>query len=310
MPTVAVTVAGPSYQIIYDSVANPNGSSDMSVMNNVRGKALFLQSTTASAMPYNTSYETADVGKFYQSDNNNNGDRWGVYTGSATFGKTGTNAAGFECYAYAAGESEVITLPNVTFNSTSALSFWEAYCQYDATTDDKLEVVYSTTCGSTWTSIWEAAGATLSTSAISTSAFAPTSAKYVKKTVPLTTVPAGAMLGFRGTSDYGNNMWVDDVNISPIVSVNDVAGADLALTVYPNPATDASTVSFNLRNNAEVNVTVVDGVGRVVAQVAQGNLTAGNHKFSINSANLAAGVYNVMITTDAGTATQRLSVVR
>ena len=310
MPTVAVTVAGPSYQVIYDSVANPNGSSDMSVMNNVRGKALFLQSTTAAAMPYNTSYETADVGKFYQSDNNNDGERWSIFTGSATFGKTGTNAAGFQAYVYAAGESEVMTLPNVTFNSTSALTFWEAYCQYDATTDDKLEVVYSTNCGSTWTSIWEAAGAALSTSAISTSAFVPATAKYVKKTVDLSTVPAGAMLAFRGTSDYGNNIWVDDVNISPAVSVYDVAGADLALSIFPNPTTDAATVSFNLRNNVEVNVTVVDGVGRVVAQVAQGNLTAGNHKFNVNTATLAAGVYNVMITTDAGTTTQRLSVVR
>lgn len=310
MPTVAVTVAGPGYQVIYDSVANPNGSSDMSVMNNVRGKALFLQSTTATAMPYNTSYESADVGKFYQSDNNNNGNRWGVYTGNATFGKTGTNAAGFESYVYAAGESEVITLPNVTFNATSALNFWEAYCQYNATTDDKLEVVYSTNCGSTWTSIWEAAGAALSTAPISTSAFAPTSARYVQKTVNLTTVPAGAMLAFRGTSDYGNNMWVDDVNISPVVSVNDVAGADLALNVFPNPASDVSAVSFNLLNTTEVNVTVVDGVGRTVAQVAQGNLNAGNHKININTANLAAGVYNVMITTDAGTATKRLSVVR
>lgn len=312
LPTVSVTVAGPSYVVVYDSVANPNGSSDNSVMNNPNGKALFLQSTNAAALPYATSYESADAGKFYTSDDNADGESWNVYTGSATFGKTGTNAAGFECYAYLAGETEVITLPNVANSPIGEMTFWVAYCQYDAGVEnDKLEVVYSTNCGSSWNSVWSAAGTALSTTAATHSSFAPTAGTYVKKTVSMSSVPTGAMLGFRGTSDYGNNMWVDDVNItSSPTSVNAVAGADMAISVFPNPARDNAVLSFNLNAQAKVTVTVMDVAGRTVAQVMNGDLHAGNHQLTINTADLASGIYNIVMTTDAGTTTQRLSVVK
>lgn len=309
MPTVSVTVAGPAYVVIYDSVANPNGSADMSVMNNTRGKAIFLQSTNAAAMPFATSYESADVTKFYRSDDDNDGNGWGVYTGSATFGKTGTNAAGFECFSYPVGETEIITLPNVAYTASSALSFWVAYRQY-TTENDQLEVVYSTNCGSSWTSIWSGAGSALATGAATTSSFAPTSAEYVQKTVSLSSVPTGAMFAFRATSAYGNNMWVDNVNIATSSSVNEIAGANLSMSVFPNPTKDNAVLSFNLAAQSNVAVSVVDGLGRTVALVSDGSLGAGNHKIDINTAALAAGVYNIMVTTDAGTQTQRLSVVK
>lgn len=309
MPTVSVTVSGSTYVAIYDSVANPNGVADMSVMNNTKGKAIFLQSTNAAAMPYSTSYESADVAKFYRSDDDNDGNAWGVYTGSATFGKTGTNAAGFECFSYPVGETEIITLPNVAYTSSSALTFWTAYRQY-ASENDRLEVVYSTNCGTSWTSIWSAAGAGLATGAATTSAFGPTSAEYVQKTVSLSSVPAGAMFAFRATSAYGNNMWVDNVNIATVSSVNEIAGANLAMSVFPNPTKDNAVLSFNLAAQTNVTVAVVDGLGRIVSVVTNGSMGAGNHEVAINTANLASGVYNVMVTTDAGTETQRLSVVK
>ncbi len=311
LPATSITVAGPKYHYFYDSLAAPNGVADQSMNNNVSAKNFFLESTTLGALPYSTSYETADLGKFYASDDNNNLERWTIFgSTSSPYGKTGSNAAAFQCYGYAAGETEVFTLPELSNAPNSELTFWEAYCQYDATSNDKLEVVYSTNCGSSWTSLWSASGTTLSTSPISTSVFVASASKYVQKTVSLATVPAGAMLGFRATSDYGNNIWIDDINVHAAGAVNKVAAADLGAMVFPNPAKDNATLTFSLSNATEVNVTVVDAIGRTVANVTNGNLGAGVHNFTINTTDLAGGAYNVVISTDGGVATQRLTVVK
>ncbi len=310
MPMTPVTVAGPMYHYFYDSVANPNGVADQSINNNAGAKNFFFESTNALAMPYTTSYESADAGKFYFSDANNDGETWSTYTSTSGLGHTGTNAAGFEAYSFLAGESEFITLPMVSTSTNSAIDFWVAYCQYDATTDDRLELVYSTDCGANWTSLWDKAGSTLSTSAISTSSFVPSSSQYQQKTVDISAVPAGAMLGFRATSDYGNNIWVDDINIHATSSVNQLATISLDAAIYPNPAKGDATLSFNLTNATNVEVKVVDGLGRTVAVVTNENLKSGMHSFQISTASLAAGVYNVMINTAEGTATERLSVIK
>lgn len=310
MPTVSVTVAGPSYYFIYDSVANPNGVADQSILNNVRESAYFVQNGSMMGAPFSTTYDNADIIKFFYSDNNDNGNTWLVYTGSATFGKTGTNAAGFNCYDYAAGESEYMSCPRTITSSISELTFWVAYAQYDASSNDKLEVVYSTDCGANWTSLWSASGSALKTVAPQTGPYTASTAQYVQKTVALGTMPVGATVAFRATSDYGNNMYIDDVNMTGPASVNKLAGADLNASIFPNPAKDNATLSFNLLAQTEVKVTVVDGLGRVVAVVTDGALNSGNHQLTINTANLASGVYNVMISTDAGTATQRLSVTK
>jgi hypothetical protein len=312
--TASGTVSGAGYYVVYDSVANPNGSTDMSVGNNTWGQQFFIESTTGVALPYTTSFETtAEQNKYYYSDDNADNWKWGIFQNGSTspIGHTGLYTAAYRNYYHPTGEVEIMTLPVVANTATSQIKFWLAHAQQTSTNTDKLELVYSTNCGSSWTSVWSLTGSALATVApLSGSLYIPTPSSYQEKTVSLSSVPVGAMLAFRATDGGGNMTAIDDINILNTSSVNEIATSNLNLTVFPNPAVDNATVTMNLMNATDAAINVVDGLGRTVAVVSSGKLSAGNHSFNIDTRNLASGVYNVVMTADGGTFTQRLTVAK
>jgi hypothetical protein len=90
--------------------------------------------------------------------------------------------------------------------------------------------------------------------------------------------------------------------------------ARTALRVEPNPASGRSLVSFALLHAGNVTVTVYDASGRVVRELAAGQLTAGEHVSSWDGRDLSgrlvpAGVYHIRLAGVASGVT-RLTVVR
>eukprot|EP01012_Entosiphon_sulcatum_P013966 TRINITY_DN19118_c0_g1_i1.p1 TRINITY_DN19118_c0_g1~~TRINITY_DN19118_c0_g1_i1.p1 ORF type:complete len:359 (-),score=52.87 TRINITY_DN19118_c0_g1_i1:992-2068(-) len=82
------------------------------------------------------------------------------------------------------------------------------------------------------------------------------------------------------------------------------------VSVYPNPATEQATVAVSLDKAADVNITLVDAVGRVVYNSGNLQFGTGVNAHFINTSSLAAGVYNVNIQSEGNVETQRLSVVK
>lgn len=80
------------------------------------------------------------------------------------------------------------------------------------------------------------------------------------------------------------------------------------LNMFPNPATESTTVSFNLKNNADVTVVVTDLAGKTVSTTALTNATAGKNKVDINTAAMAAGVYTVNFVANNTMITKKLVV--
>lgn len=315
MPAVSVTVAGPRYHSIIDSVANPNGSTDVNLANNVTGTSFFIENTAGAPLPYSTSFEGAVTDtNFYATDGANNGFTWGVYYNNTTpLGHTGAHAAGYELGFFPAGTINTIVLPevNIPTPAQTAISYWVAYSQFTTANTDLLEVVYSTDCGASWISLSSATPTATLAASSSTLQVPNAASQYQKYQTSLGSVPAGnVMLGFRGTRNGGNSIWVDDINIHSTVGVAEINAATLGATVYPNPAKDEATLTFTLGGQSEVNIQLVDGLGRVVATIANEKMEIGMHAVSINTANLASGVYNAMIHTEAGTFTQRFSVAK
>ena len=93
-------------------------------------------------------------------------------------------------------------------------------------------------------------------------------------------------------------------------SINEVAVGVNNLEVYPNPSSDVTTASFNLTEQSDVTVEVVDLLGKTVKTIARKNMTAGECRVPMNVAELAAGVYMIKVSTGKGSLTQRLSVVK
>jgi Secretion system C-terminal sorting domain len=62
---------------------------------------------------------------------------------------------------------------------------------------------------------------------------------------------------------------------------------------YPNPFNPSTSVSVTLSESAPLNLAVYDVNGRLVAQLADGVQTAGEHTFTFDGHDLASGVYFV-----------------
>ncbi len=88
------------------------------------------------------------------------------------------------------------------------------------------------------------------------------------------------------------------------------ADADIDFTVYPNPTNDQATVTFNVTENGNAQVDVIDLRGKVVRNLHSGNITAGSKTYNFSVRDIAEGVYHVRVTTDAGSWTRRLAVMK
>ncbi len=78
--------------------------------------------------------------------------------------------------------------------------------------------------------------------------------------------------------------------------------------VFPNPATDHTSISFKLEAAASVDMQVVDALGRVVYSVAPQKLTPGTQTFEIATSNLARGLYTIKVNANGATINERFSV--
>lgn len=312
LPAIAVT--GGSRYIFTDSV---NLAGDQNVANNTKQSSLTVFTTAPKSVPLSFGWEGGTFPSgWVPYDFDHSGESWLPATaGSLAHG--GTYLGWFQIFAMDPGKTAYLLMPTPTVTSTTTLEFWEGYAQVTAANNDKLEVVYSTDCGDTWTALWSKAGADHATT--SPKAFTSTAPGYwvpasstsgwEKRTVDLSTLPSGSLLAIRGVSDGGNNMFIDDININNGVSVTENSMVD-KFSVSPNPAKDFAVVSFNIHQASKVQISLIDVMGKVINNVADAQMTAGNHDVTVNTSNLASGLYMVKITTEKGSVTQRVSVVK
>ncbi len=100
---------------------------------------------------------------------------------------------------------------------SSGLSFWVAAAVYDNTSVDTLEVLVSTDCGATFQSVYKKWGTTLATrTGFVTSSFTPTDTEWRQEFVNLSQFTAAGklLLAFRNINNFGNNIYIDDINVN------------------------------------------------------------------------------------------------
>ncbi|HET6226265.1 MAG TPA: PKD domain-containing protein [Bacteroidia bacterium] len=80
-----------------------------------------------------------------------------------------------------------------------------------------------------------------------------------------------------------------------------------SLKLYPNPANESVNINFNVETAGQVNITVTDIQGRVLAVVQDANMVVGAHNVQWN-VNVNSGLYLVTIRTAAGVEQQQLLI--
>jgi len=227
----AVPLVAGSNTITFTTSA-PNGGADQVTTNDVITKTVVL--ATAVAAPVVQGFEGLTNATFP-------GPGWTVTQLSgagnwtlATVGKTGSASAKMDFYNYQPGTVSALTSPALTFASTAStatLNFHYAHRTFGGE-PDKLEVLVSNNCGNTWTSLWTRSGSTGVNALVTvtgnlTTAFTPAAAQWTATPIEIDLTAyknQTIQVQFKATSGYGNNLYVDDINIFGTTAVSNDAG--------------------------------------------------------------------------------------
>jgi len=191
------------------------------------------------------------------------------------------------------------------------LTFKVAHAQKTSTTTDKLQIYVSTNCGQSWTIRRTITDPALSTAGVSSTWTTPTAGQWRMESVPLASYAtiSNFYIMFRFTSNGGSNIYIDDINISGTVGIQDELTDALSFNVYPNPIEENTVIGFNLLDKQKVQVQLYDVLGQHVSTIFEGNLSAGEHEYKIaDQTNLTSGIYFVKLTAGDHKFTKKLIV--
>ncbi|HOZ81678.1 MAG TPA: choice-of-anchor J domain-containing protein [Bacteroidia bacterium] len=240
----------------------------------------------------------------------NNPDNATTWVRSAA-GSLAGGSAKMNFYTYAAAGQSDYLYPYTPIDMTNAvnpqLTFSVAYCQY-STENDRLQVLASTDCGVTWTSLFNEAGAALSTSPAQTTAFTPTSAsQWESKTVSLANYVGqpSLLLSFKATNAYGNNLYVDDINLTGVTAVHQIEGVT-TLEVFPNPASDVLNIKATMEKSLPMTISLTDISGRKLFQKNLGTVSVVNE--TVKTSDFAAGIYTLEVRSGDSVSYQKITI--
>jgi Secretion system C-terminal sorting domain/Outer membrane protein Omp28 len=310
----AVTYNGASGNVpVLISTANPNATVDVNTTNDSRSSSFLYYGGTAIAAPMMEGFASSTFPPGIIGIVNTDNDAYTWIRSTAGGFAQGTGSARLSFYNAAAGTVDDMVLGN--FNMTTAAStnmtFSVAYRQYSAE-NDRLQVMVSTDCGATWATVYDKQGNTLETVAAATTSFTPTTAsQWRSETVSLAAYATATniIIKFVGTSDFGNNLYVDDINIGAPVGVEETSLAGVSMSVFPNPFDASAVISVELEQTENITVEVYSMDGKLVLAENKGDMNAGQHNIALNGATLADGLYFVTIrTANGGTMSRKVSV--
>jgi hypothetical protein len=147
----------------------------------------------------------------------------------------------------AVGGVDEIRLPKINLANTDPIiiSFDLAHKNYpDNDYNDSLQVLISTDCGASFKAYFNKSGAALSTAGTSDDAYtnpAPSDWKNQKIIIDGAALSSGSIIvKFRNTSDYGNNIFIDNINIRQetsrdltVVAINPPSATECAEPITP-----------------------------------------------------------------------------
>jgi Secretion system C-terminal sorting domain len=79
---------------------------------------------------------------------------------------------------------------------------------------------------------------------------------------------------------------------------------------YPNPFNPSTTIRYALPKDASIKLAVYDLLGREVARLYEGQMSAGYHEVVFNATNLASGVYVCRLQAGELVIAKKLSVMK
>lgn len=304
---VGSSVAGA--HTITATISNPNGATDSTASNNTTSTSFVYYPATGGSL-ISENFETSGVPN-----------DWTIIPGGTyswtedpSVGLNSTASVVVPFFVIPTGQVDYLRLPPMSFTgtTTASMSFDVACAQYSSSDNDRLQVEVSTDCGTTWSTKYDRAGATLKTvPPVNNAFFVPTNSQWRHEQVVLNSI-AGQQLvlvRFKTTSGYGNALYVDNINFSTVdVTSIEENMAMSSVSIYPNPAAYNTTIEFNLSETKPVSIVMINALGQEVMKETLGKISAGFQKHIISTEGLENGLYIMQIKAGNETITQKITV--
>ena len=193
-----------------------------------------------------------------------------------------------------------------TINATNAkLTFDVAYAFYSNNNQDALQVLVSTDCGVTYSTVYNKAGAQLATVPSSSFLFVPTPTQWRTETIDLSSYSGNSsvLIKFRNINQYGNELYVDNIKLNgTALSAGEVKFEKTE--VYPNPTSNSGFVTVKGNNNDDIKFNLFSIDGKLIDTV----FTKFNTPIPLEGYNLGIGIYIYKIISDENISTGKLAV--
>ena len=207
-------------------------------------------SVGGATLPFVEDFENGLSG--WEINNPDNSTTWSITTVGGT--SPGSNAMMLDHYAYStSGAVDELISPPLDFSNDTlvTLSFEYASAYYSANYFDSLKVYVSDDCGTSWSELaaWSSKNTSFSTAGAITSSFVPNNASKWCHGATGISCPSidldaysgmsGVKIKFVAINGYGNNMFIDNINISgePLIasfSSDSVSCPGSSITFYDN----------------------------------------------------------------------------
>lgn len=191
---------------------------------------------------------------------------------------------------------EKLDFSNTTGNK---ITYSYAYAQSTGSENDRLQVLVSTDCGTTWNQVSELMGAALSTASPFSSTFwYPGTNDWASNTVDLSAYDGNSevMIAFQAIYDGGNNLYIDDIVIDE-VSATSVSEINTNISIFPNPAKDELTIE-----GVYTATNIYDIFGKLVL--------ATDYQNTIDVTGLSDGIYFLNIIKREETFIQKITIAK
>ncbi|MEP7263524.1 MAG: T9SS type A sorting domain-containing protein, partial [Bacteroidota bacterium] len=210
------------------------------------------------------------------------------------------------------GSRDAILSPVLNFDGVSGvtMNFDVAFARKNNSDASSLKVSATNNCGQGWMMRYNKSGAGLETAPLSTSLFVPTALQWRNETVNLLSNAISGKpairLKFEFTNDQGNNIYIDNINITGNTNTIDVLDGVSEFNLFPNPSQGDFHVYFKLEKKLSILYSVKDITGREIISERK-EFEAGNQEVIIAS-KLVPGIYIFTLATTNSQYAQKLIV--
>jgi PKD repeat protein len=200
-------------------------------------------------------------------------------------------------------------------NATDAsLVFDYAYKRRDAFSPDTLNILVTTDCGQSWTSLWSRGNTSLPTvpGLAIPAEFVPNSSQWKRDTIDLTGYLgiSGLRFMFQCIGGYGQSLYLDRINLDALVTGNeDAEMQNASLEIFPNPFREQPEIALDLTEPGRLTWQLHDLQGRVLHRQSRKFATAGRQLLDFEAGfwgNVPPGLYIMVVSGSSGTVSKKL----